>query len=80
MSPVCRCLCSAQTISELITKLLNKLYTQQDFKMAPRPSNYPSAALTKIASGDLGSAGLPKSAEQSEALSMHAVKPSVLAA
>jgi hypothetical protein len=31
--PQAKMLCSAQEISELITKLLNKLYTQQDFKI-----------------------------------------------
>jgi hypothetical protein len=32
-------LCSAQEISELITKLLNKLYTQQDYKVPGASGN-----------------------------------------
>jgi hypothetical protein len=63
-------------LSELLTKLLNRLYTQQEFKMIPRTSNYPSTALSSVVSSAVSPATAPTG--QDFGLSMELVKPSVL--
>lgn len=86
---VTRLQCSAAEISELITKLLNKLYTQQDFKVsAPavrRTQDYVDGdgmvAQTLADSGPAESSA-PKSGKASprdpEAMSLELAQPAVL--
>jgi hypothetical protein len=59
-------LCSAQEISELITKLLNKLYTQQDFKIPVAGASFNNLDETidadTLVTQELGKSGLTASA------------------
>jgi hypothetical protein len=71
--------CSAQELSELITKLLNKLYTQQEFKVSGQVSKHRTNSIGDDfpSSGGFNTSGVP-SAGSNYALSLELAKPSVL--
>lgn len=80
--------CSAAEVSELITKLLNKLYTQQDFKVhasaARRTQDFDGDVM--VAQALANSGPTPTSASKvskasprdSEAISLELAQPGVL--